>query len=203
MKVLIAYATQEGHTQRVAEAVAEAVERRGFSSVVLDTRVFDEVDLRAFGAAILTAPVHRGRHEESMVRFVQAHRTGLSSLPTAFLSVSMSARGAQDEDDTPKRRQEAADRVHEQMESFFDEVDWHPDREEAVAGALAYREYGLVVRWVMKRIAKRTGADVDTSRDYIYTDWDALTHFAEEFCDSIEASQTPAKASSAGSTSTT
>jgi menaquinone-dependent protoporphyrinogen oxidase len=34
----------------------------------------------------------------------------------------------------------------------------------------------------MKRIARRKGSpDLDTSRDYVHTDWESVRRFAEEF----------------------
>jgi menaquinone-dependent protoporphyrinogen oxidase len=33
----------------------------------------------------------------------------------------------------------------------------------------------------MRRIASRKGLDTDTSRDYDYTDWDAVDRFARDF----------------------
>jgi menaquinone-dependent protoporphyrinogen oxidase len=34
---------------------------------------------------------------------------------------------------------------------------------------------------MMKMIVKRGGDDTDTSRNYVYTDWDAVDQFANEF----------------------
>jgi menaquinone-dependent protoporphyrinogen oxidase len=54
------------------------------------------------------------------------------------------------------------------------------------AGALAYTRYGFLLRWVMRRIARsRGGRDLDTSRDYVYTDLDSVRRFAEEFLASV------------------
>jgi menaquinone-dependent protoporphyrinogen oxidase len=50
-----------------------------------------------------------------------------------------------------------------------------------VAGALPYTKYNVFIRWIMKRIARQEGGDIDTSRDYEYTDWKALRLFAGEF----------------------
>jgi len=33
----------------------------------------------------------------------------------------------------------------------------------------------------MKRIARKSGGDTDTSRDYEYTDWAAVDDFAQRF----------------------
>jgi menaquinone-dependent protoporphyrinogen oxidase len=50
------------------------------------------------------------------------------------------------------------------------------------AGALLYTRYGFFKRWIMKKIVRDKGSpDLDTSRDYVYTDWDGVKRFAEEF----------------------
>ena len=46
------------------------------------------------------------------------------------------------------------------------------------AGALRYSRYGWLKRRLMRSIARREGGDTDTSRDHVYTDWDAVDRFA-------------------------
>src|SRR5262249_4218420 len=46
------------------------------------------------------------------------------------------------------------------------------------AGALMYTRYGWIKRHIMRSIEAKEGRDVDTSRDYEYTDWDAVDEFA-------------------------
>jgi menaquinone-dependent protoporphyrinogen oxidase len=51
---------------------------------------------------------------------------------------------------------------------------------------LLYTQYGFFKRWIMKKIARDKGSpDTDTSRDYVYTDWDSVRRFAEEFLESL------------------
>jgi menaquinone-dependent protoporphyrinogen oxidase len=65
-----------------------------------------------------------------------------------------------------------------------------------VAGALLYRKYGFLKRWIMKRIVARAGGDTDTSRDYEYTDWNDMRAFAKEFLQLVgrDASHAPSRA---------
>ena len=60
-----------------------------------------------------------------------------------------------------------------------------------VAGALAYSHYNLLVRFIMKRIARSAGADTDTSHDYEYTDWADLDRFTADRAREIETSRDP------------
>jgi menaquinone-dependent protoporphyrinogen oxidase len=185
--ILIVYATREGHTRRVAEHIVEAMHHRGLQAELHDARTIDQpVDLSRFSAAILGGSLHLGRHEKELVKFIQRERPQLERLPTAFLSVSLAEAGAEDETLTPERRALAAKGVAERMDALFAETGWHPDRAKPVAGALMYSKYNLLVRWVMKRIAKSYGASTDTAHDRVYTDWEALDRFVDDFVGGIE-----------------
>ena len=67
-------------------------------------------------------------------------------------------------------------------EKFTEQTGWHPARVELVAGALVFTQYNFFTRHLMKLIAKHHGrTELDTSRDYDFTDWDAVERFAREF----------------------
>jgi menaquinone-dependent protoporphyrinogen oxidase len=50
---------------------------------------------------------------------------------------------------------------------------------------LLYTKYNFLKRGLMKSITKKQGGDIDTSRDFIYTDWDAVDAFAREFLERL------------------
>ena len=56
----------------------------------------------------------------------------------------------------------------------------------AVAGALLYTKYDFLKRFIMVQIVKGEGGDLDTSRDYEYTDWDDLKSVIEAFVATVE-----------------
>ena len=63
---------------------------------------------------------------------------------------------------------------------------WRPRKIGRFAGALLYTQYGFFKRWIMRRIARDKGSpDTDTSRDYVYTDWESVKGFAEEFLETL------------------
>ena len=88
---------------------------------------------------------------------------------------------------TPVEHAEFTADVRKMLNDFFQETQWHPDVVEPVAGALAYRKYNFLVRWMMKRIAKKAGGSTDTSRNHNYTNWAALDRFAGSFTQRIPA----------------
>jgi menaquinone-dependent protoporphyrinogen oxidase len=179
------YATREGQTERIAQHIATGLRARGFLAELRNVVDVRQIDLTQYDAVVLAASVHLGRHEPEMLRFVKGHRDELDKLPTAFLSVTLSEAGAERVNSTPEERARFAADVQKVLDDFFETAQWQPKRMKPVAGALLYTKYNFLVRFLMKRIARKVGAETDTSRDYEYTDWAALDQFIDEFCGEI------------------
>ena len=187
--VAVLYATREGHTRRIAGRVAADLRARGFNIDFKNLRENEaEIHPIDYGAVVLAASVHAGKHEREMVRFVKKHRAELEQLPTAFLSVTLSEAGVEMPDATPEKRLRFSADVQKMMDKFFEATQWRPQRVKPVAGALVYSRYNPWMKFVMKRIAKQAGASTDTSRDYEYTDWVGLDHFVDELADELSTS---------------
>ena len=192
--IAILYATREGHTRRIAEHAAEIARAQGFVPVVRDVADIDEpFALEGFDAALIAASVHGGRHEREMVEFVRRHRVQLERVPAAFLSVSLSETTAEDASKPEDARARSQADVQRLLEEFYTSSGWRPKYAKPVAGALLYMHYGILLRFVMKRIAKKAGGPTDTSRDYEFTDWVALEGFVKHFL--AESSRLAASAS--------
>ena len=110
------------------------------------------------------------KHEKYVVEFVRRNRAALESRPSALFSVSLAALG-----DTAEAEGYVA--------TFEEQTGWHPTMVALVGGALLYRHYGFVKRRVMRRIAhaKPGQLSTDISRDHVYTDWDGVRRFVEDF----------------------
>jgi menaquinone-dependent protoporphyrinogen oxidase len=185
-RIGIYYATRTGHTQLIAEHVAIILQQRGFDAELRNLHGHDgSPSLKDCAGVILAASVHMGKHEPEMVDFATKHRAELDALPSLFLSVSLSEVGAERATATAKEHERYAADVQGMIDGFVAETGWHPARVKPVAGALMYSKYNLLVRFIMKRIAKRERADTDTSRDYEYTDWNSLDRVVEEFAANI------------------
>jgi menaquinone-dependent protoporphyrinogen oxidase len=180
MKSALFYATREGHTRRVVERIAADLRAAGTDVDVVDLRRQRHVDMAGYTSACVAAPVHLGRHERAAVDFVKAHRAELERLSAAFISVSLSEAGVEDtRRPETDRRQSAAD-VQRMIDEFIKVTGWRPARVFPVAGALAFTRYNPLVRFVMKRIARKAGSPTDTSRNHELTDWAAVDRFAGE-----------------------
>jgi menaquinone-dependent protoporphyrinogen oxidase len=86
-KCLVAYATNSGSTQEVAEAVAEEVRKSG---VAVDLRPLEEIDdLSSYTAVIIGAPMILGWHRGA-VKFIKKHQQALSQRQVAYFMTAMS-----------------------------------------------------------------------------------------------------------------
>ena len=185
--LLIVYATREGHTRLIAQHMAECLRKRSLAVDLFDARDNENPPrLDRYAGVVLAASLHLARHEPEMQRFIERERNALATLPTAFLSVSLSAVGAQDPTRAPEYRLRVLRELRKCTDALFDKTQWRPGQTEYVPGALMYTHYNPLVRWVMKRIARKEGASTDTAHDHVYTDWKALDRFVEGFVESLE-----------------
>ena len=181
MTAAIVYATREGQTRRIAEHIASQLRASHVDVDVFDVNVLvSPIDWSRYATACVAASVHAGHHEREMIAFVTRNRDELAHLEAIFLSVTLSEAGAEDPQAPPERRSQAAADAQRMIDVFTEETGWRPARALPVAGALAYSRYNFIIRFVMKRIARKNGAPTDTSRDYELTDWAALDRFVGE-----------------------
>jgi menaquinone-dependent protoporphyrinogen oxidase len=185
--ILIVYATRDGHTRLIAQHIAKRLRERGCLVELCDARDTDtKPRVAQFSGILLAAPLHRAKHLKEMRQFIERERDWLALRPTAFLSVSLSAAGAQDSSRPIEYRERVRDELENCTQQLFEKTRWSPGRTEFVAGALMYTRYNPLLRWVMQRIAKKEGASTDTAHDHVFTDWNALDCFVDDFVRTIE-----------------
>jgi menaquinone-dependent protoporphyrinogen oxidase len=174
--VLVAYGTTEGQTAKIAEYIADVVRSHGFEADAVDIKETHDLAPEDYDGVIVGASIHMGKHDKQVVKFVAKHRDVLDRLPSAFFSVSLAAHG-----DT-----EEAQSYVEQLEK---DTAWVPARVALFGGALLYTHYGFVKRHIMKKIAHDKPGDLgtDTSRDYVYTEWDGVRRFVEDYLNDLAA----------------
>jgi len=176
--ILILYGTTEGQTNKIARFLADRLRARGSEVQVLNALdVQDDLDLSTFDGVILAASLHTGRYQAAVEHFAQTHHEWLNAMLSAFVSVSLSAAG-DDEDD-----------VHG-LARCVDELQrttgWKPRFVHHAAGAFRYTQYSFFKRWALKYIAWRKGGPTDTSQDWELTDWDALASFADSLATQVK-----------------
>lgn len=172
MIVLVGFATIEGQTRKIAEAVASTIEAAGHRALLFDITSGGEYALGHPEAAILCAPVHAARYPAAFAAFVRQEASWLNSIPSAFVSISMLIRSEFEEE-----REEAT----HFPDTLLQESGWKPGVIHHAAGALRYTEYDFFKRWIIRRMAEHENAPTDVSRDHEFTDWAALSAFVTAF----------------------
>ena len=85
--VLVAYTTNSGSTEEVAQAVGAELEKMGAAVEV--RRLEDVAGVEAYDAVIIGAPMILGWHRAAR-RFVKKHQQALSRVPVAYFFTAMS-----------------------------------------------------------------------------------------------------------------
>jgi menaquinone-dependent protoporphyrinogen oxidase len=171
-RILLLYATIEGQTARIAERIARTLREKAHSVDMLPADTDPaQLDPAAYDAVIVGASIHYGHHPAYLRTLIRRHRDALAARPCAFFSVSLSAGG-------PRPKPKAAQRY---LDKFLRQTGWQPQLTAKFAGAVKYSVYGPIKRRVMIVFVGLGGGDTDTTRDYEYTDWDAVERFADAY----------------------
>ena len=173
MRVLIVYATTEGHTRDLARFLVRTLTDEGHE-VVSEEAPNDErhPNLSSYDAVFVVGSLHVGRYQSKLIRFARAHHQQLNSMPSAFVSVSLSAAGHNPDDWAG---------LDECLAAFAHETSWSPKAVHQAAGAIRYSRYDFFKRLLIKHIVAQRGEKTTTSRDYDMTDYDALAGFCRDF----------------------
>ncbi|WP_116083999.1 flavodoxin domain-containing protein [Tropicimonas sp. IMCC34011] len=170
MRIVIVYATLEGHTGKIEGFARSHLEDAGHAIRLMDTGSGDVTTLEGAEAVILAAPVHERRHPAPFEDAVRALGPELAARPTLMLSVSLKAAFAEG-------REEAQDYLDEMKlrcgVTFTAEI--------LVPGAVMPRSYDYFEKEVVRSVVLR-GQDIGSAlerRDF--TDWDALGRALTDF----------------------
>ena len=180
-EILIVTATTNGQTAKVAEAIARTLEAEGLGTRVVDVEAAGSIRVRDFDGVILGGSVHMGQHQRALVRWARRHAATLTSLPSAFFSLSLTAAF-----DSPEARATA----REFVDDFLDDTGWAPHDVACFAGAVRNSQYDMATRIFLRVMMARHGHDVEPGRDYEYTDWAAVERFARRYAASSIAAST-------------
>jgi menaquinone-dependent protoporphyrinogen oxidase len=173
MRILIVYGSTEGHTSDLSGFMAERLKEDGHQVIVSDSGdkhpLPDPADL---DAALLAASLHVGHYQASLVDYARRHHETLNEMASAFVSVSLAAAGENPDD---------WEGLETCVARFLHGTNWKPTAVHHAAGAIRYSHYDFFKRLALKYIASRRGQKTETSRDYDFTDYDALKRFVRDF----------------------
>jgi menaquinone-dependent protoporphyrinogen oxidase len=171
--VLIVYGTSYGQTAKIVERIADRLKAAGHCPTLWrGDSIPKGTAVTGFEAFLVAGSVLYGRHQRYLRDFVRQNRSVLNTRPSAFVSVSGALIGPWGPGQNEARKY---------LAQFLEETCWMPRLSRSFPGGLPYTRYHLITRLVMKWISRRTGRPTDTTRDWDFTDWDAVDRFAMDF----------------------
>lgn len=172
MNVLIAFGSTEGQTRKIAHHIEASLKAAGHSVTLMDCSESSQTPpVSSFDAAIVAGSVHNKRHQDAVVGFAYAEREGLASIPSAFISVSLSIIA-----------KDGATEAREYVHDFVAETEWTPTATHLAAGAVRYLEYDFFKEFTVKQLVLEGEPVPDKAEgNPEYTDWDALDTFVGSF----------------------
>lgn len=173
-RILLYYASVEGQAALIAERIAQTLRKHGHGVDMLPADA--QAEFASYDGVIIGASIHYGHHPAPLRKLVRHQREVLAARQNAFFSVSLSAGG-------PRPKPAAAQRY---IDKFLRRTGWQPQLVASFAGAVKYSVYGPIKRRVMIVFVGLGGGETDTSRDYEYTDWDAVERFAGAFAQRLK-----------------
>jgi menaquinone-dependent protoporphyrinogen oxidase len=172
-RVLVAYASKEGHTEHIAHHVARKLEDLRQVTRLINLSSHDgEAGADDYDASIIAGSIHRGGFAPELTSFLMRHGPAIRTHPSAFLTVSLSA--ASHDAHELAGLGEIADR-------FLFEAGWQPDFVEHVAGAVHDRQLSLIEKVVLHSVVRQHGHDVGAAGNTEFTDWRRLDRFVKSF----------------------
>jgi len=181
-RAVVLYASQMGHTERIADHVAIGLIARGLPADMLTVGAVPEDFGPPYGAIVVVGSVHSGQHDPALVETLKRHVPALRQMYGALCSVSLEAAVLANAN-SPDQRAAAEIELHQPIGRLIEETGWTPSLVEPVAGALPYAHVGPFRRLLLERLAHETGLPTDTNRDHVFTDWDALDRFLDVFAE--------------------
>jgi menaquinone-dependent protoporphyrinogen oxidase len=174
--IVVLYGSREGQTAKIAARIAACLREAGHDVELADVRG-PAPCLECASAVLIGAALRFGHYHPDVEKFCAKNRALLSAVPNAFFAVSLSAAR-----DNPRAQGE----VWSSIDRFVQKTGWAPDQRVPFAGAIAWTRYPLYTKLLMILLLKMLKAtELDTSRDYDLTDWNAVDLFAWSFADKL------------------
>lgn len=171
---LIAYATTEGQTDKIAKFIAATLNDEGH-----EVRFHNVSDLSGglsitdFDKVIVAGSVHSGKHQADLELFAFANRERLNGIPGLLVSVSLAAAFA-----------DTLDEAGGYVGTFLEATQWTPSETILIAGAVKPGNYDWFQKSALLEgdLAGHLNEDLQEMREF--TDWDALKQKVTDFAGS-------------------
>ncbi|CAD2213900.1 Flavodoxin domain containing protein, putative [Angomonas deanei] len=177
MKYLFLYSTTDGHTKCIVDRIGEVILKAEPAAKITYESLNDKnlkefsFDLGLYDRVLVGASIRYGHFHPNLLTFATQYRDELHKMNTAFFGINLTARKAN------KNTVE----TNPYIKKWLSVCPWQPTISAVFAGALYYPRYTFFDRTMIRFIMYITKGDTDPTTEKVYTDWDAVTAFAQRF----------------------
>ncbi len=171
-RILIVYATTDGHTRRICDRLKQVMESMGRQVTVALLAEAETLDLHGFDRVVMGASIRYGRHQPIVAEFIARHQALLESRPSAFFSVNIVAR----------KPNKSTPETNPYCRKFLKSIRWQPRLSAVFAGKLDYPSYRFVDRQMIRLIMLITKGPTDPKAVVEFTDWAKVEAFGRQVC---------------------
>jgi menaquinone-dependent protoporphyrinogen oxidase len=165
MTILVAFASIEGQTGKIARFVEGAIRTSGRETALVDiSEGSGPVSFDGVSEVILAAPVHERKHPRPFEVFLASQHDRLGSRRTLLISVSLSA-----------AFEDGLEEANEYVVELKMRTGFTPDAEMLVAGAVRPGSYDYFEAQIVRHVVLHDRDFSPGSADHEFTDWDALS----------------------------
>jgi menaquinone-dependent protoporphyrinogen oxidase len=166
-RLLLVYATTDGHTVRICERLRQVIAAAGHAVAVVAVEDADTLDLQTFDVIVIGASIRYGRHGKAVTDFIRRNTPLLERKANAFFSVNIVARkpGRNRPDNNPY------------LQKFLRQIAWKPQLLAVFAGKLDYPRYRFIDRTMIRFIMWMTRGPTDPTAVVEFTDWHEVEAF--------------------------
>jgi menaquinone-dependent protoporphyrinogen oxidase len=167
MRVLVLYASAHGHTGAVADSIALHLARAGHEVEVVDIAAGPPSPAN-FDVVVLGSRIRNERAARALIRYARRYHAELEVRPTVLYLVCLAA-----------ARADGQARARKYVERTVADLGLQPRDTAVFAGGIPYLRYRRPLRWLMRLVARRTGAPTDVARNHDLTAWNQVAEFAQ------------------------
>ncbi|NTV13233.1 MAG: menaquinone-dependent protoporphyrinogen IX dehydrogenase [Desulfobulbaceae bacterium] len=166
-KILLIYATTDGHTLEICQRLKEVIEQAGQRVQLQSITDAATLDLECFDKIVLGASIRYGKHSRQVYDFIERNRQILDRKPNGFFSVNVVARKPE------KSRPE----TNPYLLKFLKQISWQPKQLAVFGGKLDYPSYRYWDRQMIRAIMWMTKGPTAPDTVVEYTDWQQVEAF--------------------------
>ena len=168
-RILLAYSTVDGHTQKICERLRLCFETHGHAVTLASLSDTPLPDPESFDKIVVGASIRYGKHRQELYDFIRINQRSLDDRPSAFFSVNVVARksGKSSPDTNPY------------MRGFGRKTTWRPTLLAVFAGKIDYQRYSFFDRQFIRLIMWLTHGPTNPDDCVEFTDWASVDAFGQ------------------------